>query len=258
MHPPRFAHALSLLLQSYHYALELSCDSCDLAVEREELPETGLSNSDLRWLLSKGYVLQAAELIPPPDGRRRSFAIHATLVLGPRSCFILTSDGVGFAAGGETRPAPPDAAPRESIAEARAPSGVFPNNGTTRMAPAWDKDRRLLRLGGCTVKHFKVPAANQEIILAVFEEEGWPPRIDDPLPLTASIDPKRRLRDTINSLNRNQRETLLRFLGDGNAEGVCWEAANTLQPGGSFHGESPRGVASNGVEEFSGINGRGR
>jgi hypothetical protein len=32
------------------------------------------------------------------------------------------------------------------------------------------------------VKEFKLPAPNQETILTAFQEEGWPPRIDDPLP----------------------------------------------------------------------------
>ena len=52
-------------------------------------------------------------------------------------------------------------------------------------------------------------------------------RIDDPLPLKAAIDPKRRLHDTINSLNRNQRGRRLRFLGDGSGQAVCWEPAGT-------------------------------
>jgi hypothetical protein len=61
------------------------------------------------------------------------------------------------------------------------------------------------------------------MVLAVFEEEGWPPHIDDPLPRVNSIEPKQRLHDTINSLNRNQRVPLLRFLGDGNGLGLCWK-----------------------------------
>ena len=254
MHAPRFAQALSLLLQSHLYTLDLSCDRWDLAVEREELHAAGLANSDLRWLLAKGYVLQAAELIPPPDGQRRAFAAHTTLALNQRSCFILTPQGVAFVSAGEAHP-PQDVPPCE-------PSAVLvpalpATNGVQRGTPNWDKDRRQLRLGGHTVKHYKVPAANQEIILAVFEEEGWPHRIDDPLPLTGSIEPKRRLHDTINSLNRNQRESLLRFSGDGNGEGVCWETANTLSSGGGVNGERHPGVP-NRLEEMSYVDGMRR
>jgi len=36
-------------------------------------------------------------------------------------------------------------------------------------------------------------------------------------------DSKRRLHDTINSLNRNQKQSLIRFLGDGKGEGIRWE-----------------------------------
>ena len=58
------------------------------------------------------------------------------------------------------------------------------------------------------VKEFKVPAANQEAILAAFQEEGWVPRIDDPLAPQLNQDSKRWLHDTINSLNRNQKHEL--------------------------------------------------
>jgi hypothetical protein len=63
----------------------------------------------------------------------------------------------------------------------------------------------------------------QEAILMAFEEEKWPPRIDDPLPGNADLLPKRRLHDTIKSLNRNQKNCLVRFMGDGTGEGVRWE-----------------------------------
>lgn len=56
-----------------------------------------------------------------------------------------------------------------------------------------------------------------------FEEEGWPPRIDDPLPPLAQLDPRRRLHDTIKALNRKQKRALLRFMGDGSGEGIRWE-----------------------------------
>jgi hypothetical protein len=68
-----------------------------------------------------------------------------------------------------------------------------------------------------------VPAANQERVLAAFEEEGWPVHIDDPLPPSPDQDSKRRLHDTINSLNRNQKCPLIRFVGDGTGQGVRWE-----------------------------------
>ena len=46
------------------------------------------------------------------------------------------------------------------------------------------------RVGDRVVKQFRVPAGNQELILAAFEEMGWPPHIDDPLPPVHDLDPK--------------------------------------------------------------------
>ena len=54
-------------------------------------------------------------------------------------------------------------------------------------------------------------------------------KIDDPLPRNPQIDPQRRLHDTINSLNRNQRHQLLHFGADGLGRGVRWELI-TKQP----------------------------
>jgi hypothetical protein len=92
-----------------------------------------------------------------------------------------------------------------------------------RLVPKWDSDRRQLRVDATIVKEFKVPATNQVIILAVFEEENWPPKIDDPLPQKSDIDPQRRLHDTINSLNRRQRHRLLHFGADGLGRGIRWD-----------------------------------
>jgi hypothetical protein len=60
------------------------------------------------------------------------------------------------------------------------------------------------------------------LILAVFEEEGWPRRIDDPLPPGHGINPKVRLHESIARLNRNQVNRTIRFGGDGYGRGVRW------------------------------------
>jgi hypothetical protein len=73
------------------------------------------------------------------------------------------------------------------------------------------------------VKEFKLPSPNQETVLMAFEEEGWPPRIDDPLSPLPQLDPRRRLHDTIKALNRKQKQDLIRFMGDGSGEGIRWE-----------------------------------
>ncbi len=85
----------------------------------------------------------------------------------------------------------------------------------------WRYPDRLL--GDMVVKHFRVPAQIQQLILSAFEEEAWPEHIDDPLPGHGDIDPRARLHDAIHRLNGHQTHRLLRFKGNGNGTGVCWE-----------------------------------
>ena len=80
--------------------------------------------------------------------------------------------------------------PPPLVAVRAAPGNVF-------SAPRWDPNRRELWLDGLLVKRFRQPSPNQEKILSVFQEEGWPSSIDDPLPLDFGQNPKRRLNQTI-------------------------------------------------------------
>jgi hypothetical protein len=86
----------------------------------------------------------------------------------------------------------------------------------------WDRRRRELRLGRAVVKRFRQPAPSQEKILDAFEEEGWPPRIDDPLPPLPGQEAKKRLQTTINNLNRGQGAARICFGGGGDGQSVCW------------------------------------
>jgi hypothetical protein len=89
--------------------------------------------------------------------------------------------------------------------------------------PRWDAQARELWFAGQLVKRFQVPAENQTLILRVFEEEGWPRRIDDPLPGAAPTIAKRRLHGAIQALNASHIACgLLRFHGDGTGQGVLW------------------------------------
>jgi YD repeat-containing protein len=98
----------------------------------------------------------------------------------------------------------------------RSPS----EDGPPRLIPHWNAERRELHLNGKVVKRFRLPSPNQEAVLAAFEEERWPPHVDDPLPPKPEQDPKRRLNDTIKSLNQRQIHHLIRFQGDGHGRGV--------------------------------------
>ena len=88
--------------------------------------------------------------------------------------------------------------------------------------PYWDQATRMLWFGSSVIKRFKLPAPNQERILAAPQEEGWPMCIDDPLSPTAGVDSKRRLHDTVNRLNRSHENHLIRFAGDGNSLAIHW------------------------------------
>jgi hypothetical protein len=225
---PRLQAVLSVLLEAHEYAQDLRLDPWDFAVELSTLRPLGLTNSDCRWLAGKGLVECGFELTLVGD-ERRSFRHCSNLKLTKRTCLVLTSAGV-VAAGGQ---APVEAlhervstvvdSPERSAHRPVSFPEIIAAAGISEPKPLWDRDRQQLRLGNVIVKQFKVPAANQEAILAAFQEESWPVRIDDPLPPKPDQEPKRRLHDTINSLNRNQKRSLIRFLGDGSGEGVRWE-----------------------------------
>jgi hypothetical protein len=88
--------------------------------------------------------------------------------------------------------------------------------------PFWDSQRRELRLGNVVVKRFRQPARNQETVLAAFEEDGWPDRIDSPLPEESAAETAHRLHDAVKKLNR-QPVPRIRFFSDGRGEGILWE-----------------------------------
>jgi hypothetical protein len=92
------------------------------------------------------------------------------------------------------------------------------------VSPHWDPDSRELWFQGVLLFRLLRSAVNLECILATFEEEGWPPRIYDPLPPDSATKPKHRLRDTIAKLNKRQQPgVVIRFYGDGTGEGIRWE-----------------------------------
>jgi hypothetical protein len=205
--------ALRLLLEAYACARDLGCDMWEFAVEGDTLRDHGLTNTQLRWLLRKGYIAQAVEKTLA-DAPQRSFRQTASPSLHQGGCFVLTESGVGFAAVDHLA----------SAANAIAKSQV-----TTK--PVWDADLRELRLGEALVKRFKQPAANQELILEAFQEEGWPSRIDDPLPPASEQNSKQRLHSTISNLNRCQETRLIHFEGGGDGKSVCWRFFHSSSDG---------------------------
>ena len=220
--------ALEMLYEAAIYAQDVNRSVWDFSLEIALLREGGLAHSDLRWLLCKGLLEQAGE-IACSDSNTRRFHPTGSLSFSRSSCFVLTETGRSFvqqSLSGIITPA------EESIC---LPTSVGLDRDQLRIKPCWDRDRQELRVAGQVVKQFKVPAPNQEIVLAAFHEENWPVRIDDPLPPRADLEPKRRLHDTINSLNRNQKMELMRFLGDGSGQGIRWEFGIKMQMPSQIH-----------------------
>ena len=222
----RIGPALNLLLDSFRYARALESNVWEFAVEIDRLQAEGTSNSDLRYIISVGYAEHAVE-VTPLKSRKRVFRKLQNLAFAGRTCFVLTESGESFVRLlGLIQPNSREGWKREDDRASEA-------DIEQPIVPKWLRDRRELRLGDRVVKQFKVPAPNQETILAAFEEEGWPYRIDDPLPPHMDQDPKRRLHDTINKLNRHQRHTLVHFRGDGTGRGICWEPRSCSAPNGN-------------------------
>ena len=223
---PHLHEALSLLLQAYDYADELDRDSWDLAVELDELRRANLTNADIRWLEAKGFVEHAVETTSPDDDARH-FRHTALLIFSEPTCVVLTPAGVAIAREiGRAKPPATNDTPSVGICGISAAEVAIGQ-------PRWDHQRRQLRLGSRLVKEFKLPSRNQETVLMAFEEDGWPPRIDDPLPPVSHVDPRRRLHDTIKALNRKQKHGLIRFRGDGSGEGIRWEPTlSEVEPSG--------------------------
>jgi hypothetical protein len=207
----RGAVALRSLREAHTYAASLSQDVWQFALGITSLGQGGLSHNDIRWLLYRRFVLHGMETTQPGE-ERRTFRAGGAIRFERRSCFVLTEAGIAFA--------------REALCTpvVDQPTSLATNDvAPAAIVPTWDRDRQELRLGKELVKCFKTPAPNQELILAAFQEEGWPVHIYDPLPPHPEQDPRRRLHDTINSLNRNQKKPLVRFMGDGSGQGVRWD-----------------------------------
>jgi hypothetical protein len=204
--------ALRLLSEAWLAARSQRQDVWQFAVEIEQLRAVGLSYTDVRCLLYWNYLEHAQERTTARS-RQRVFQPLKALVLPKRTCFVLTAKG------------------REIASESRAETaqGDGPSTGElavahrcAQLAPRWDDQACQLWWGKDLIKTFRRPAINQELVLAALEEEGWPPRIDDPLPPTKHIDPKVRLHDTIKALNRHHAHRIIRFVGDGRARGIQW------------------------------------
>jgi hypothetical protein len=169
-----------------------------VAVRR--LRAVGFQDGDFRWL--RAHHLAEHVLETTPTGQRhRTFRGTRRLVAAETSALVLTFAGA-------------EAARALLECPATAADGL--------PLPCYDADRRELRLGDAVVKRYRQPAPDQELVLVSFEEQGWPPRIDDPLPLRPEVVPDEHRRQTIKNLNHWQLRPLLHFRADGTGTGIQW------------------------------------
>jgi hypothetical protein len=222
---------LALLWRASICAQDTGANVWDFALRTSRLYEAGMTSSDLRWMVAKGFA-EHGEETSGYDDPHRSFRRSTGYFFNKNTCLILTPSGAALAEHvfrGTAR------SPQATFSALAAVANETPSVANARpahekntstmfaMKPRWDAIRRELSLAGQIVKRFRVPARNQETILSVFEEEGWAEHIQDPLPVTHDIDAPTRLHDAINRLNRCQINPLLRFHGDGKGTGVFWQ-----------------------------------
>ncbi|MGE0609853.1 MAG: hypothetical protein AB7O62_22370 [Pirellulales bacterium] len=93
--------------------------------------------------------------------------------------------------------------------------------------PHWNRALRELSFLGKVVRHFRslTIAKNVVAILDAFQLEGWPVRIDNPIPGSGKLGKggqaeSHRLREAIGSLNTGL--LLIKFEADGTGTGIIW------------------------------------
>lgn len=86
--------------------------------------------------------------------------------------------------------------------------------------PSWDSASGELRWGGQTIRNVRVmrEPSNVQLLLDAFEAQGWPPRIDNPLP---DAEPHQ-LNQALQQLKKNLSGIAFRSQEGGKV--VCWSA----------------------------------
>jgi len=212
---PRLSALLARLLQSYESAAGSSPHVGKHADEILALRRLGMHENDLRWLVRRGFVAPAEQ---DDESRSHGAAAHGSLAGNTR--VALTSHGAQIARELLSRQNT-DGAKTSSALRAPVEDAAHPTDAWRR--PSWDRNRGELKLGAVVVKRLKMVAADEEVVLAAFEELGWPSTIDGLLPAAGDVETQRRLLRTIEALNSRQLCALVRFRAEPNGRGVRWE-----------------------------------
>jgi hypothetical protein len=195
---------LSLLLGIYRRSVTRGYDAWRRSVAVSTLQSLGADEHVLAELVRAGVLAHWLETTRPGSAERTFLPARH-----PRwhedSCLMLTPAG----------------AQRLARQVEHAEQKDCP---AVRVLPSWRASTRELWLGDKLVKRFRRPARNQELILAVFEEEGWPDVVSDPLPGRDGANAAERLHNAILRLNASQQEARVVFGRDGTGGGITWRS----------------------------------
>jgi hypothetical protein len=209
-HDGAMGAVLLLLLGPYELAQAQEYSPLDFGWELGWLRHKGVSAGVVAAGVKQGYLTYEPERQSPRGGCDDGEL--APSVSGLRSRVTLTEAGAARA--------------WELVGEHRNGAGgkidERRKQRQSRPKPRWDSHRRELWCGGMMILALRRHARNQALIVAGFQELGWPKRLDDPLTPLSGIDPYERLRQTIKRLNQGQNPLTLRFRVEADGQSVCW------------------------------------
>ncbi len=206
--------AVKILHDSMTLGARTACDAWDFSTTLSTFRKAGVSEGVLRWLMCREYVEHAVECTGLSDPKR-VFRESTSLGIFPRSCFVLTKDGVDFLTELKRTRSNGDG----------SDSGVRGAEAVPHERPYWEESTHTLFWHECPVKRYRSEAPNQEAVLRQFQIQDWVACIPVSLALEHGINPKERLRETIKSINRNVRSSL-RFCQEGCGSRVRWYATD--------------------------------
>ncbi len=220
---PRLLPGLALLWQARDAAPRESPHENAAAVTGSALGAAGLTRSDVEFLIEQGCADVKANGVrrnagfgrPPVDDM---LSEHTEFVLTPTGAILIEQFLRAF---GEFR---------SRVDRPRRPVGHLTH---VVRKPRWDRLHRKLHFGHVLVKRFRNPAPNQELLLAAFEESGWPEDVADPLPPLDRGSPVPRLQHTLQRLNSTLLRPVIRFALDPSGRRVTWRCV------GSTDGPAP-------------------
>ena len=221
--PPEIRCGLDQLARAFGYAEDLDSPRWDFAVEIERLLALGMTTSDLRWLIKRGYLSHAREITAPQDADRRFEPSEQNLAFAKNSCFVITEAGLAILAqsgrgepcgrrnayggwrrscrylaqtGLVTRAGP--VADSQIDLPSRALAARQPRQ---TLIPSWNRNSRTFSPGLATSSSntSEYPRQIRKPSWMRFRKRIWPASIDDPLPPLMDQQPKLRLRETITS-----------------------------------------------------------